>query len=331
MVIPHIKFNKKSLISLEALIILIAIIVIAAIAAGVILRQSGVLSQRAITVGDQSRERLVSGLEIITFTGTANISDESLNDFELLLRLKPGSLPIQLKNLKILFTTQNVAISSSLAHTTATDLFTDIDISGASSNWINITDIEDNILESSFPNTKEQVRYNSATNNLEVNFSYASNYVDEDDEGNLPGALATVSIGDLSSAGTTPVAISVIDQPLEVNGVTIAFVTISGTATVDNSLTGTTATIFNTPSNNVCRFDKLISEKRFCFVNKIGNGDTTVDSGELVGLRFKMKPFNLVPIETIYEIQLLPKEGAIESIHAVTPSTLVVENTKLWG
>ena len=75
----QVKFDKKSLISLETLIILITIIVIAALAAGVIIRQSGLLSQRAVTVGDQSRERLVTGIEIIGATAIANISAETMN------------------------------------------------------------------------------------------------------------------------------------------------------------------------------------------------------------------------------------------------------------
>lgn len=325
------RLSKKSLISLETLIILIAIIVIAALAAGVVIRQSGVLSQRATTVCDQTRERLVTGLEVISVTGTANITAEKLNDFEILVRLKAGSLPIQLKNLKILYTTQDVAMSASLQHTSATDLFPDIDISSVNSTWRNITDFENNDLEASSGSTSELIRYNPVTGNLEINLSYASNNPDTDDEDSRPGTLARIYVGNLSDASTTPVVVSITDEPIIINGVKFGFVTISGSANVNDSLSGTTGKIHNVPSTNVCLFTSLIQEERFCYVSKIGNGDTTLETGEMVSLRFRLKPFNLLPIETIYEIQLLPKEGAIETISATSPSTLVVQNTKLWG
>ncbi len=325
------RFSKKSLISLETLIILIAVVVIAALAAGVIIRQSGVLSQRAVTVGDQSRERLVTGLEVISVTGTANISAEKLNDFEILVRLKAGSLPVQLKNLKILYTTQNVAMSAALQHSSATDLYSDIDISSVNSSWQNISDIEGNDLEATASNTQELIRYNALTGNIEINLSYASNNPDPDDEDATAGALATISVGNLSDASGTPVVISVTNEPLMVHGVKFGYVTISGSANVNNSLSGTTATLHNVPTTDVCTFENLIQERRFCYVSKIGNGDTTLETGEMVALRFRLKPFNLLPIETIYELQLLPKEGAIETISAVSPSTLVVTNSKLWG
>ena len=325
------KFNKKSLISLEALIILIAIIVIAAIAASVILQQSGLLSQRAIAVGDQSRERIVTGFEVISVSGQANISAETLNDIELLVRLKPGSLPIQLKNLKILYTTSNIASGMSLQHTDATDLFSDINITGTTTSWMNVSDIEDNILEATAASQLEAVRYDAVSDNLQINLSWASNNADPDDENSQAGHVANISIGDLSSAGTTPVPISIIDEPITINGVVYGFVTVTGSATVDDSLTGTYARIINVPSTDICYYTHIIHEERFCFVNKIGNGDTTLDHGEVIGLRFRLKPYNVLSVGTIYEIQMLPKEGAITTVQAVSPSTLVVENTKMWG
>jgi archaellin len=323
--------RKKALISLETLIILIAVIVIAALAAGVIIRQSGLLSQRAVTVSDQSRERLVTGIEVIGVSGQANISAEKLNDIELLVRLKAGSLPIQMKNLKILFTTQSVAMSASLQHNTATDKYSDIDISSADGTWSTFADIENNVLEATAASRLEQIRINATTHNLEINLSYASNNPDPDDELAQAGVIATIPIDDLSDASGTPVTLAVTDAPIVINGVKFGFVSITGTTSTNNSLAGTTAIISNFPSTDVCSFDNLIQEKRFCYLSKIGNGDTTLETGEMVSLRFRLKPFNLLPIETIYELQLLPKEGAIETISAVSPSTLVVQNSKLWG
>ncbi|RJQ18105.1 hypothetical protein C4573_00075 [Candidatus Woesearchaeota archaeon] len=320
----HLK--KKALISLETLIILIALIVVAAVAAGIIIRQSGLFQQRAVTVSEQSRERLVSGVEVVSVSATANISAEQMNDLSVLVRLKPGSLPIQLKNLKLLFTTQDLAMSASLQHTTMTDGFDDINISLVNTSWQDIGDVEDNILEAS-STTEEQIRYSNADQRLEINLSYASNNPDADDEDDQAGVVAYISSLNLTSGNV----IDLENEPVQVNGVTFAFVTISGTVVTNDSLDNLTATIHNFPSSNICTFDNLIQERRFCFVNKIGNGDTTLETGEIAELRFNFKPFNELPIETIYELQFLPKEGAIETISAISPSTLVVEKTKLWG
>lgn len=324
-------FYKKSMISIEALIIMIAMIVIAAIAAGVILRNSGILSQRAVTVAEQSRERLITGIEIISLSGNANISAETINNLELLVRLKPGSLPIQLKNLKILLSTQDVAMSASLQHSTMIDNFADIDISTTNSTWLSMADIEDTTLDSSSA-PEEYIRYNSVTSELEINLSYYSNNIDPDDEDSLPGAIATISLSNLSAAGQTPVTMAVYDEPITINDVIFGFVTITGSANRNNTLNGTTATLHNFPKlNDNCAFTTLIPERRFCYESKIGNGDTTLQTGEIVNLKFKLKPFNVLAIETSYDLQLLPKEGAIETLSAITPSTLVVTKTKLWG
>ncbi|MEM4260635.1 MAG: archaellin/type IV pilin N-terminal domain-containing protein [Candidatus Woesearchaeota archaeon] len=323
--------KKRAMISIEALIIMIALIVIAAISAAVILKNSGILSQRAVTVSEQSRERLITGIEIISFSGTANISAETINNMELLVRLRAGSLPIQLKNLKILYSSEDVSLSASLQHSTVIDGFADIDISSTNSSWKNISDIEENTLDSSTLNN-EQIRFNPTTLNLEINLSYASNTVDPDDENSQNGVIATIALKNLSSASTDPVPLNIRDEPIEINGVVFGFVTITGNANVNNSLNGTTAIIHNFPKlNDNCNFNTLITEKRFCFENKIGNGDTTLSAGEIANLKFKLKPYNALPIETNYELQLLPKEGAIETLSAISPSTLVVQKVKLWG
>ena len=322
--------NKKGMISLEALIILIAMIVIAALSAGIIIRNSGLLGQRAVTVSEQSRERLVTGINVISMTGDANISAEKINDLEMLVRLKAGSLPIQLKNLKLLFTTQDVAMSASLQDLAVNDKYADINISTINTTWQSIADIEDTDLQ---VEAVEYIRYNSTTLNVEFNLSFFSNNADPDDEDAIVPGVATIAISNLSNASGTPVALNIVDEAIILNGVKYGYINIIGNATVNNSLSGINdAVLSNFPISDVaCKYVNLIEERRFCMKNKIGNGDSTLETGEIVALRFRFKPYNVLPIETQYELQMLPKEGAIETLSAITPSTLVVEKTKLWG
>lgn len=319
--------HKKGLISLETLIIFIAVVLIAALSASVLIRNSGILSQRALTVSEESRERLISGVDIISVSGQANITDESINDLEILMRLKPGSQPVQLKNLQLLFTTQDTSTQGTLQHSTATNQYDDIDVSTVTNASSTISDIEDSILDTGSTIETIYLYNNSGSTELRINLSYASNNVDSI-TGESP-ALAIVSLGaDLSNTGVT---LSITDAPIKVNGAVYGFLTISGTTTTVLSLAGTTATISNFPSTDNCVFTTLIPEKRFCLDVSIGDGDTTLEKGELVSIKYSFRPENVLALEEPYELRLIPKEGAIETLNAITPSTVVVEKTTLFG
>ncbi len=107
---------------LTTLIIFIALIATAAIAAGVILYTTGVLQQRALTVGTKARERVATGLEVFQVNGYQfDPVTQTLNDnlgkvtvIGLLMRLAPGSKPINFNDLSVLFTDENEFYSVNL-------------------------------------------------------------------------------------------------------------------------------------------------------------------------------------------------------------------------
>lgn len=322
-------YKKKGLISLETLIIFITVILIAALSAGVLVRNSGVLSQRAFTVSEESRERLVTGVDIIQLQATANLTSEELNNLEILVRLKAGSNPVQLKNLKIFLTTQITSTAGSLQHTTATDGYDDIDISSTNTTWQSISDIE--VYSKDTGNTDEFVRLVSP-NILQINLSYNSNTADTDYFSATP-YVANISLGDSVNVSQNDTTISLTDEPIMVNGMIYGFVTISGNTSniITPSLNRTNATIHNFPSSDACDWSALIPETRWCFKSQIGDADTTLESGELVTLRYRLRSLNYMRTESPYELRLIPKEGAIETLNAKTPSTLVVAKTTLFG
>lgn len=325
-------FRKKNgLISMETLIIFITVILIAALSAGVLVRNSGVLSQRAFTVSEESRERLVTGVDIVQLQATANLTAEELNYLEILVRLKAGSNPVQMKNLKIFLTTQITSTAGSLQHSTATDGYDDVDISSMNTTWQSITDIESYSKDTG--NNNEYVRLVSP-NILQINLSYYSNNEDADYFSTTPH-VANVSLGSSVNISENNTVIDLLDEPIIVNGMLFGFVTVDGNTS--NTVAGgpnlalTNATISNFPSTDACDWNTLIPETRWCYKSQIGDGDTTLESGELVSLRYRLRPLNYMRTESPYELRLIPKEGAIETLNAKTPSTLVVTKTTLYG
>ncbi|MDD9953775.1 MAG: flagellin [Candidatus Woesearchaeota archaeon] len=106
--------NKKAVMGIGMLIIFIATVLVSAVAAGVLIKSTGLLQQKALIVEESTRERLVNGVEVFAVFGTGNVSNESIAEFEFLTRVKPGSTPVQMKNLGISFVSGSLAFSAEL-------------------------------------------------------------------------------------------------------------------------------------------------------------------------------------------------------------------------
>ena len=90
--------TKKGQMGIGTLIIFIAIILVAAIAAAVLLGTGGSLQQRALTTGKQTEREVSGGITVVTVTGTDGSSGNSINTFEVLVKLAAGSDPIALND-----------------------------------------------------------------------------------------------------------------------------------------------------------------------------------------------------------------------------------------
>lgn len=88
--------NNKGIMAIGTLIIFIAVIVVTMIAAGVLLRATGLLSEAGFAVEEEARERLVSGLEVYTVFVFGDPVDGTVDRFEFFSRLRPGSTPIEM-------------------------------------------------------------------------------------------------------------------------------------------------------------------------------------------------------------------------------------------
>ena len=341
--------SKKGIMAIETMIIFIAIVLVAAVAAGMLIRQSGLLQQRAISVSDEARERMITGVEVISVIAHTDIENQTMNDMEILVRLKAGSYPLQIKDLGFMLITPFYSESATLMHSSLDKPFPDINIANVPNStvsngsvWMTIQNIEVNNKKDIGTNTeKVRMLVNSSINGtekLEFNLSYAT--YEDDPELNaigydVPGQTFVIDMGvDLDNITGAGRIVDITDYPIKhpVSGDIYGYVNIHGTAYYNNSLRGLTALVTANPARDDCDFETLIPNKKYCILTRVGaNDDTKMERGELYSIRFKVKNQQAIVPEELFEIKLIPKGGAIESVSIVTPAVLVLETTTLWG
>lgn len=111
-------FRKKAIMGVGVLLIFISTILVAAIAAGVLIRTSGAIGQKAVEVEKVSRERLTTGFEFVKVNSEANETAGTIENFELLVRLKAGSSPIDFEETVVILDTEDISVTLELANST---------------------------------------------------------------------------------------------------------------------------------------------------------------------------------------------------------------------
>lgn len=99
--------SDKGLMGIGTLIIFIAVILVAAVAAIVLISTSGSLEQRALSTGKQTEEDVSTGVRVFSVIASDASDDRTVDHFEMLLRLQPGSEAIRFSNAIITIDTYN--------------------------------------------------------------------------------------------------------------------------------------------------------------------------------------------------------------------------------
>jgi len=90
------KAEKRGLMGIGMLIIFIAVIVVSAVAAAVLIGSGGSLEQRSVSTMKGTEQEIASGLNIYSIIGSDGSDDGKVEQLEMLVRLKPGSDPVNL-------------------------------------------------------------------------------------------------------------------------------------------------------------------------------------------------------------------------------------------
>lgn len=115
------KYSKKGLMGVGMLLLFISSIIASTIAAGVLITTTGILQERALRVEEEARERLISGIDIVSIYASGNVTSQTLNELEIMIRLRSGSRPIQMNTLGFSFLSRDLTFSARLNETLSGD------------------------------------------------------------------------------------------------------------------------------------------------------------------------------------------------------------------
>lgn len=99
--------SRKGEMGIGTLIVFIAMILVAAIAAGVLIRTATSLQSKALLTGERSKEQVSTGLMTTMLYAEDASSDQTVGNFYQKTKLVPGSGPIKLDEMTILFVTND--------------------------------------------------------------------------------------------------------------------------------------------------------------------------------------------------------------------------------
>lgn len=312
--------KKRAVIGIGTLIVFIAMVLVAAVAAGVIIRTSGILQERAFAVAGEARKRLVTGIEVLQVVGTANVSSASIPDLEFFIRTRPGSRPVQLMTTGITFSTQDFAFSAELQHS-LTEAFNDEIEEVLNETWIVFEyDMNRDYLPDTF---------------RVINKSYGG--VDDVAvlQFNLSGVegLAEISL-DINLSSSEEKNISINERKITYDDLVYGFVTINGNVSTQGYLNTSSDQLYMNvrqfPEVNVCNFRNLLPENFFCYESRLGDSDSVLELGELYILRYKLRDRNALPEEKVFQVNLMPRDGSVTFLESAPPSVISDVKVQLW-
>lgn len=315
--------SKKAVIGIETLIIFIAMILVAAIAAGVLIRTSGVLQQKALAVADESIARVSTGIEVIQINANANTSDGSgsTKQIEILARLASGSDPIKMQDLGLSYTSGETFLSAELSHPDSTLQVTDTITLLTNTSTVEVQNLDLDV-DDNDPDT------------VTLLFNHSGDYEGLQFDLTTAG-IVNVSLGvNLENATELTVRNIPIQNEGEEN--IYGYITLTGdlATTIGSAINTTldsqnlTFTINNYPTT--CKFETLRPDVDFCFVKRLGDTDMNFEPNEILTFYYKLSDeYKLYP-DTRVEISLIPTKAIISTTIFFTPEVFSTYKVLMW-
>lgn len=313
------RFSKRGVLGIETLIIFIAMILVAAVAAGVLIRTSGLLQQRALMVSGETITRVATGIELIQITANADTTANSIREMEMLLRLGAGSDTIKMRDVGLTYISGEIYLTAALA-----------DESNLNYDNVTLTYID---------NTTDVDLYNLDNNLSDTAIDTAKFF------SNIGGSGYDGFQFKLSHEGTFNVSLNrnlsdksdvlVEDIPIKNGEDVFGYIYLSGDfGTVDNVLNASSTahnfTLDIRKYPDECSFEKLRPDKDYCIEARIGDKDAYFDSGELLFLRYKLSEENELMTNTEVELSLVPSKAMVTTIAFFTPEAFPTYKVTLW-
>lgn len=285
------------------LIIFIATILVAAVAAGVLISTSGMLQQKALTVGEQVRVGLVNGISIEQVFAAGDTVNKTANNFEILIRPAAGSNPIQMKTMIMSFFTETIATTAELEVPATDELSCTEDITVTTS-WTALgCDLDDDLV-----NDYVQL-VTGGTDNLSFNLSNTDTRIN-------------VSTGyRISAAMMTEMEDFLIEEE---DGDVWGYVQSNQTSGAADQINITVKGHFV----GRCSFSLVAPERKYCVSMTVGDGDTILEHGESALVYFKTKV--ALDESEEYEIKFFPAGGRSTFLQDRIPDVINKAKLFLW-
>lgn len=105
--------SKKAVMGVGMIFIFIATVLASAIASAVLISSTESIEERAYQVQEDATERLLTGFEVISVYASGDMEEETINEFEIILRLRAGSKPIDFTKTGFSFISGNLSLAAS--------------------------------------------------------------------------------------------------------------------------------------------------------------------------------------------------------------------------
>ena len=302
--------SKRGIMGIGTLIIFIATILVAAVAAAVLISTSNVLQQKSLLVGQEAKKSITNGVDVFSVIADADSESESFNNFEILVRLSPGSDPLQMRRFDIEFLSNKLHTAANLYYPeeeTENAVSPDAELTQDTNRSFDL-DLDDDGI------TDEIILDHDLSNwSLRVN-------------------LSDMGISDrinLSQNVTTGTTINLEESPIKIGESMYGSIEIiDGVVSATPGIPVDAVTIRKVASE--CRFDLLPPENYYCYVPVIGNDDYILDSREKFKLLYKLRDRNAVGIGEELLFILSSEKGRLTEIRARAPDVVTFTSTRIW-
>lgn len=305
--------GTKGIMGIGTLIIFIATILVAAVAAAVLISTSNVLQQRSLLVGSEARKAITDAVEVVSILAASDATTETFNNFEVLVRLSPGSDPLQMRTFNLQFISQNFDEAADLLYVENNTYYQ----VGLIENGTNTTvhDIDDD-------GTSDFVtlEIDAFGNNEGIKFWLSDEEVWSD----------VISLRkNISGASATAVSLSLDETPIVYNETIHGYVLVEGDTNTDDTVDeSVNVSLFRTPSE--CTFALLPPETDYCYTIMNGNDDYVLGSGERFKLLYRLKDGNELTTGEDFQFIFTSEKGRLSEARARTPDVVTSTKAKLW-
>ncbi len=302
--------SKKGEMGVGTLIIFIAMLLVAAVAAGVLIQTVSSLQEKSLATGQEARAQISTNAEVIEVSATDG-RDGSVEDFQQLIKLSPGSDPIKLDDVIFTFSTDEKTAS--------------LQYRGVGSNC-------ERGFEDGYVTAQEEEVEELSTTAVDLENDYSgdgeTDTVKVADSGdaltfNLSGVdEINVSIGENISDASEGVTLDVEDEAITDGDETYGYVTVTGETNTDNTLDDG-VTMIVTPANEGEGYFSAVYEQEGS-----NHREGNLGRGDIVKLCFEAP--GKVSEEESVRLNFIPKIGTASLTEFTAPDVISTERVYLY-